>query len=103
MSSVTVGNAARVGGTDRILTDDEVTSFIAAQLGGLDAGGKSVCVLVPDGTRVCPLPLLIGAVHRALPGQVSRLTVLIALGTHGAMTDAALESHLGGTYPGTEV
>lgn len=47
-------------------------------------------MLVPDGTRVCPLPLLVGAVHQAPHGRVSRLTVLIALGTHGAMSEDAL-------------
>jgi nickel-dependent lactate racemase len=94
--------AARVGGADRVLTDDEVTSFIASQLAGIDADGRSVCVLVPDGTRVCPLPLLVGAVHRALHGRVSRLTVLIALGTHGAMSSSALEEHVG-IYPDTTV
>jgi len=95
--------AARAGGADRILGDDEVREFVATQLGALDVDGRSVCVLVPDGTRVCPLPLLVGAVHAALHGRVSRLTVLIALGTHGAMSAAALLDHLGGPYPGTEV
>jgi nickel-dependent lactate racemase len=103
MSTATVGSAARVGGADRILTDEEVSSFIASQLAAIDADGRSVCVLVPDGTRVCPLPLLVRAVHQALHGRVSRLTVLIALGTHGAMSDLALRTHVGGDYPGTEV
>jgi nickel-dependent lactate racemase len=98
-----VGTAARLGGADRVLTDEEVTAFVAEQLAGLDADGRSVCVLVPDGTRVCPLPLLVEAVHRALHGRVSRLTVLIALGTHGAMPELALRTHVGGDYPGTEV
>ena len=100
---MTVAIAARVGGADRVLSAGEVGSFVAEQLAGLDVDGRSVCVLVPDGTRVCPLPLLIGAVHRALHGRVSRMTVLIALGTHGAMSAAALEAHLGGVYPGVEV
>jgi len=95
--------ATRLGGPDRILGDREVADFVADQLAGIDADGRSVCVLVPDGTRVCPLPLLVGAVHRALHGRVSRLTVLIALGTHGAMSDEALAAHLGGVYPDTEV
>ena len=95
--------AARIGGADRILTEAEVAAFVGEQLAGLDADGRSVCVLVPDATRVCPLPLLIGAVHRALHGRVSRLTVLIALGTHAAMSEEALAAHLGGPYPGTTV
>ena len=42
-------------------------------------------MLVPDGTRSFPLPSLIRAVHRALHGRASRLTVLVALGTHAPM------------------
>ena len=102
--------ATRIGGAGRVLTDGEVADFVAEQLAGIDADGRSVCVLVPDGTRSCPLPLLVGAVHRALHGRVSRLTVLIALGTHGAMSQDALAAHLGyagrdlhDVYPGTEV
>ena len=33
------------------------------QLAATDVDGKSVCIIVPDGTRTCPLPLLVGAVH----------------------------------------
>jgi nickel-dependent lactate racemase len=102
--------AARIGGADHILTEREVEEFIADRLAGIDADGRSVCVLVPDSTRTCPLPLLVKAVHRALHGRVSRLTVLIALGTHGAMSEDALAAHLGYTgrdlaevYPGTSV
>ncbi|GAB2605665.1 hypothetical protein Aab01nite_00370 [Paractinoplanes abujensis] len=102
MTSTVAGQAARLGGADRVLSEDEVTAFVLDQLGGLDVDGRSVCVLVPDATRTCPLPLLVSAVHRALHGRVSRLTVLIALGTHGAMTDEALAAHVG-VYPDTEV
>lgn len=110
MSTAIGQRAARVGGADRILSEREITDFVAEQLAGIDADGRSVCVLVPDGTRVCPLPLLVGAVHEALHGRASRLTVLIALGTHGSMSEDALAAHLGYTgralrdvYPGTEV
>jgi nickel-dependent lactate racemase len=99
----TVSAAARIGGADRVLSDVEAADFVGEQLAGLDADGRSVCVLVPDGTRVCPMPLLVGAVHRALHGRVSKLTVLVALGTHGAMSEAALADHLGGPYPSTVV
>src|SRR3954454_16420463 len=102
--------AARIGGADRTLGEEEVARFVAEQLGGIGADGRSVCVLVPDGTRAFPLPLLVRAVHRALHGRVSRLTVLVALGTHAPMSEDALAAHLGyagrnlsDVYPGTEV
>jgi nickel-dependent lactate racemase len=102
--------AARIGGADRILTDEEVVRFVREQLAGIDVDGRSVCLLVPDGTRSFPLPLLLGALHRALYGRASRLTVLVALGTHAAMTDDALAAHIGyagrnlaDVYPGTDV
>jgi nickel-dependent lactate racemase len=78
--------------------------------GRVEVDGASVCLLVPDGTRSCPLPLVLPAVHGALHGRVSRLTVLVALGTHARMSDAALAKHLGyelgaleATYPATTV
>jgi nickel-dependent lactate racemase len=102
--------AARIGGADRVLTAEEVTTFITEQLGAVDLDGRSVCVLVPDATRSCPLPLLLDAVHGVLHGRVSRLTILVALGTHAPMDDVALSRHLaypvGGLerrYPGATV
>ncbi len=48
--------------------------------------------------------------HGALAGRVSRMTVLVALGTHAPMTEAQLARHLGypagdlaARYPGMEV
>ena len=102
--------AARLGGPDGVLTDGEVAQFVVDQLAARHLDGRSVCVLVPDATRTCPLPLLLRAVHRALHGRVSRLTVLIALGTHGPLDEEALAVHLGydaggleETYPGVTV
>ena len=85
-------------------------AFVGEQLAAVDLDGRSVCVLVPDGTRSCPLPLLLSAVHGALHGRVTQLTVLVALGTHAGMSEAALAEHLGypagglaDRYPGTTV
>ena len=103
-------SAARVGDATTVLDDDVVAAFVTEQLAARPFDGRSVCVLVPDATRTCPLPLLMRAVHRALHGRVTRLTVLVALGTHAPMTDEALAHHLGyapgrlaDTYPGTTV
>src|SRR4051794_542786 len=106
----TAAVAAQAGGADRVLTEEEIRAFIAEQLAAADLDGRSVCVLVPDATRSCPLPLLLSAVHGALHGRVTRLTVLVALGTHAEMPEPALAAHLGyevggaaRRYPGTTV
>ena len=87
-----------------------MTRFIAEQLDAADLDGKSVCIIVPDATRSCPMPLLLKAVHSALHGRASRLTTLVALGTHQPMSEKALGRHLGftagrleETYPGMAV
>jgi nickel-dependent lactate racemase len=102
--------AAMIGGPDQVLTDEQVRRFVREQLAELDLDGRSLCLLVPDGTRSCPLPLLLDVVHGATAGRVSRLTVLIALGTHAAMSEQELAGHLGYSpgalaerYPGTTV
>jgi nickel-dependent lactate racemase len=102
--------AARIGGPDDVLTEAEVDAFIRAQLAAHDLDGRSVAVLVPDATRTCPLPLLLRAVHGALQGRASSMTVLIALGTHSPMSEEALARHIGyrpgelaETYPGMTV
>jgi nickel-dependent lactate racemase len=104
------GTVATLGGPDGVLPDEQVTAFVAEQLAARDLDGRSVCVIVPDATRSCPLPLLLSAVHGALHGRVSRLTVLVALGTHAPMGEAQLARHLGfpagepaARYPGTTV
>ncbi|MCW2757185.1 MAG: hypothetical protein JWO46_931 [Nocardioidaceae bacterium] len=102
--------ATRLGGVEGVLSEAEVRTFVLDRLAEVDLGGKSVCIVVPDGTRTCPLPLLVGAVHEALHGRASRMTTLIALGTHQPMSEDALAQHLGyepgrleATYPGMTV
>lgn len=102
--------ATRIGGSDQVLSDEAIREFVAQSLAEQDLDGRSICVIVPDGTRSCPLPLLLSAVHEALRGRVSRMTVLIALGTHAAMSPEHLATHTGyaqagleQTYPGMTI
>jgi nickel-dependent lactate racemase len=80
-----------------VLAEAEITAFIADSLGALELDGRSVCVVVPDGTRSAPMPLLLSAIHAALSGRVSRMTALVALGTHAPMSEPELAEWLG--YP----
>jgi nickel-dependent lactate racemase len=102
--------AASIGGPGEVLDESRVRAFVREQLDAVDLDARSVCVVVPDGTRSCPLPMLMSAVHEAVAGRASRVTVLVALGTHAAMTEAQLGVHLGyaidgleQTYPGVSV
>lgn len=92
----------RIGGTGTVLTERQVRDFVAEQLADAEFDGRSVCLVVPDATRSCPLPLLLSAVHEALHGRVTRLTALVALGTHAPMGEAELTAHAP-PLPGMEV
>ncbi|MGV8978592.1 MAG: lactate racemase domain-containing protein [Cellulomonas sp.] len=95
--TTTQARPGTIGGPEQVLTDDEITRFVREQLDARDLDGRSVLLLIPDGTRSCPLPLLLSAVHRALAGRATRLTALVALGTHAPMSEAHLATMLG--YP----
>ncbi|HEU5108702.1 MAG TPA: lactate racemase domain-containing protein [Micromonosporaceae bacterium] len=99
----TLQGANLIGGPDEILDDARLREFVVRSLAGADLDGRSVCLIVPDGTRTCPMPLLLRAVHEALHGRAGRVTVLVALGTHAEMTEAQLRAYLGGPYDGFAV
>lgn len=84
-----------IGSAGTVLDDAQVSEFVADRLDRLPVDGRAVCVVVPDGTRSCPLPLLVDRIRRSLAGRVTRLVVLIALGTHQPMSHARLTTHLG--------
>jgi nickel-dependent lactate racemase len=84
-----------IGGADQRLDPGQVVSFITAALAGADLDNKRVCLVVPDGTRTCPLPLIMQTVHSSLHERVKELTVVVALGTHQGMSEEHLARHLG--------
>jgi nickel-dependent lactate racemase len=95
--------SSHLGGADAVLADEAVAAFVVSQVQALDVVGRSVCVVVPDATRTCPLPLLATAARTGLTaGGASRITFLVALGTHAAMRSDALARHLGLDGPPTE-
>ena len=104
------GEPATIGTADGVLDPGAVRAFVTGHLAAAGLDGASVCVLVPDGTRACPLPMLMSALYQALHDRVRRLTVLVALGTHAPMSEPELAAHLGydagalaSRYPGLTV
>jgi nickel-dependent lactate racemase len=77
------------------MTDDEVAARVEAAVAALDLDGRSLCLVIPDATRQCPLPLLLGAVWRAAAGRVASCRAVVALGTHAPMSEAAMRALVG--------
>ncbi|HLS31997.1 MAG TPA: hypothetical protein VK039_00275, partial [Brevibacterium sp.] len=63
--------ASLLGGTEGVLSDEQIRGFVAEQLAGQDLDGKSVCLIIPDGTRSVPLPKVLPAIHDALAGRAA--------------------------------
>jgi nickel-dependent lactate racemase len=52
--------------------------------------GKRVLVIVPDGTRTAPVGLLFKTIFQHIGSETSAFDILVALGTHQPMSDAAI-------------
>ena len=69
------------------LTEEKVREIIEA---GTPAGlyeNKRVLVLTPDGTRTCPLPMMVRLLGEVIGARAARLDFMVALGTHPVMTE----------------
>jgi nickel-dependent lactate racemase len=87
------------GSTTRLLDDQAAAELVAAGCADLPVDGKRVLVLIPDGTRNAPIPLLFRLLYQELGPRVARLDYLIALGTHPAMPPAAIDRLVGVAEP----
>jgi nickel-dependent lactate racemase len=80
---------------DGYLSEDQIHAIVASGLAQLPVDGLRVLVLIPDGTRTMPMPLLFGILERELGSRVRSLDFLVALGTHPPMSDAQLSRLVG--------
>lgn len=72
------------------LTPGQVAGIVGNALSPASLLGRRVLLIVPDSTRSCPLGMVFKAVHSHLADVVDSLDVMIALGTHPPMTEAAI-------------
>ncbi len=82
------------GDPGSLLDPTQVHSICAAGLESWAVDGGRVLVLIPDGTRSCPLGSLFREVYAALAPRVASLDFMIALGTHAALTTAEIHARL---------
>lgn len=85
------------GYSDRYITEEEMGSIVAESLQTLPLDGERVLVIIPDGTRSMPMPLMFDLFERVLSKRVKSLDYLVALGTHQPMNDMKLSQLVGRT------
>jgi nickel-dependent lactate racemase len=85
------------GSTTAALSAEDVARILEQALEPLALDGKRVLVIIPDGTRTAPIPLLFRLLYAQLGRRVARLDYLIALGTHQPMADEAIARLVGAT------
>jgi nickel-dependent lactate racemase len=83
------------GFTNRSLTHDEIYEVVRLAAHDLDIATKRVLVIIPDGTRTMPMPLLFEILQQEIGAHAAACDYLVALGTHPLMRDSELSDLLG--------
>ncbi len=98
------------GSITETLTAGDVQQLLAQACDPLPLDGKRVLVIIPDGTRTAPIPLLFRLLYEQLGHRVAQLDYLIALGTHPPMSEEAIDRLVGvptrertETYPNVRI
>lgn len=76
------------------LGDSDIQSAISELLDTRPLDGRRVLVIIPDHSRSGPTGAFFRLICEALAGRARQLDFLIALGTHGAMSEAKIAEHL---------
>ncbi len=84
-----------IGSAERCLAPEEVRAVVRQGLSSLPLEGKRLLVIIPDGTRTMPMPLMFSAIEAEAASRVAALDYLIALGTHQPMQDFQLSRLVG--------
>src|ERR1700735_1366507 len=87
MSSPTISQCSS---PDSYLSNEQVLEMIGKACPVSEYGGKKVLLIVPDGTRTCPLGMLFKGIFAQIGTHASALDVMIALGTHQPMSEEAI-------------
>ena len=72
------------------LNHEQVLEIIGKACPASEYSGKKVLLIVPDGTRTCPLGILFKGLFAQIGARAAALDVMIALGTHQPMSEEAI-------------
>jgi nickel-dependent lactate racemase len=76
--------------THRPLTVSDAEEIVLNSFPADSVRGRRVLLIVPDATRTAPVGLMFKLLHRHWASSASALDVLVALGTHQPMSEAAI-------------
>lgn len=79
---------------DGLVSPEGFTDLVQRALAPADFSGRRVLLIVPDGTRTAPIGPVFQAVHARIGKVAGALDVMIALGTHSPMSEAAICARL---------
>jgi nickel-dependent lactate racemase len=85
------------GSAERYLEAADLRRIVSAGLSSLRLAGRRVLVIIPDGTRTMPMPLMFEILEDLLGERAAALDYLVALGTHPPMGDEQLARLVGRT------
>ncbi len=83
------------GVSEGYLSREQLDAVARDGLAALPVDGRRVLVIIPDGTRTMPMPMMFELIERELGPRVAALDYLVALGTHTPMNDAQLSALVG--------
>jgi nickel-dependent lactate racemase len=83
------------GSPSHLLSRDTIRRIVETALPFPAVAGHRVLVIVPDGTRTMPMPLMADVLGECVGPHAAALDYLVALGTHQPMTDEQLSTLFG--------
>ena len=78
----------------KLLSSTQANEVVSKAMPEADFHNSKVLLIVPDSTRTAPVGTIFKAIHNQIGNNVSDLDVMIALGTHQAMSETAIEQRL---------
>ena len=88
---MTIGKSTADGN----LTRDDIRAIVESAARELGIDGKRLLVIIPDGTRSMPMPLMFELLQEEFGARAATCDYLVALGTHPLMRDTQLTSLVG--------
>ncbi|HKV86020.1 MAG TPA: lactate racemase domain-containing protein [Ktedonobacterales bacterium] len=99
-----------IGSPTLTLTEEDARRQVALAAEATPLDGKRVLVIIPDGTRTAPIPMLFRVLNETFGARAAAVDYLIALGTHPPMSEEAIARLVGMTarererlYPRTRI